>query len=331
MRLESKLDQEVSLLRLHTFAESTKRTYHSQLQLYLQFCAGLNVLPVPISTVNLGRYIAFLSSKFTFSSVRQYLNIVRLLHLEAGQPNPLSQSWYLASILKGCRRKIGDRVKQKLPITVDILKGILSVLDFAKPFDLCFWAACLVAFFSFFRKSNLLVPSGGKFDAQKHLFCSDVHFKTFGAVLSVRWSKTIQFKQRVLHVPLPRIKGSPFCPSQALMICLSQLPVTKNPIPLFCYPYKNQDKPLTHSMFVSHLRACLVKLGINPSLISGHSFRRGGASFSMQCGIPSELIKLQGDWNSNAYERYLDPSFSMRVQLASSLGRAFSQMSDTNL
>ena len=109
------------------------------------FIIIINVLPVPISTVNLGHYIAFFSSKLTFSSVRQYLNIVRLLHLKAGQPNALSQSWYLTSILNGCRRKIGDRVKQKLPITVDILKGILSVLDFAKPFDLCFWAACLIA------------------------------------------------------------------------------------------------------------------------------------------------------------------------------------------
>ena len=46
----------------------------------------------------------------------------------------------------------------------------------------------------------------------------------------------------------------------------------------------------------------------------------GGASFWTQCGLPTDLIKLQGDWNSNAYERYLQPSLELRKQVASKLG-----------
>ena len=30
-----------------------------------------------------------------------------------------------------------------------------------------------------------------------------------------------------------------------------------------------------------------------------HSFRRGGASYAFQAGIPLELIKILGDWKSN--------------------------------
>ena len=161
--------------------------------LYLPFCASLN--PVPILLCNLGRYIAFLGSKLCYSSVKQYLNIVRIMHLENGFTNSLTNNWYLSSILKGLRRHKGDGISQKLPITVPILQGILTVLNFNSAFDISFWAACLVAFFSFFRKSNLLIPSTLQFHPKKHLYASDVVFKPTGAVLSVRWSKTIQYRR----------------------------------------------------------------------------------------------------------------------------------------
>ena len=164
------------------------------------------------------------------------------------------------------------------------------MLNFGNPFDICFWAACLVAFFSFFRKSNLLIPVPHQFDPSKHLCVSDVRFSPTGAVLSVRWSKTIQFKQRTLLIPLLRMAGSPFCPSAALMLCINTLSQCDNPMPLFSFPSERGIQPIAYSMFITHLRLCLRKLGLDPSLYSGHSFRRGGASFAFQCGVPAEWI-----------------------------------------
>ena len=290
----------------------------------------MDIRSVPISVTDLGRYIAFLAPRLCFSSVRQYLNAVRLMHLEAGLPNPLINNWYVTSIIKGLKRHKGDSTQQKLPITTDLLWGILSVLDFNRPFDLAFWAACLVGFFTFFRKSNLLIPASGKFDQAKHLCRSDVHLCSSGAVIAVRWSKTIQFKERILHVPLPRIEESPFCPTSALLLALSQLPNSNSPAPLFCYPTPSGPRPITHSTFVTYLRQCLSKLGLDQSLFSGHSLRRGGASFAMQCGVPSEWIKLQGDWVSDAYERYMRPDFSLRLKLANTLGKHFPSVMSKN-
>lgn len=314
-----------------TFAESTRRTYNSQMMLYLQFCGSLNFAPVPISQDNLGRYIAFLANRLCYSSVRQYLNIVRLMHLDEGFANPLLDSWYLSSILKGIKRHKGVTTHQKLPITWNILHGILAVLNLSCTFDLAFWAACLVAFFCFFRKSNLLVQSMDKFDPKKHLCRTDVQFSPTGAVISVRWSKTIQFQQKILHIPLPHITTSPFCPSSALYLHQHLLPCTEYPLPLFCYISEEGLKPITHAAFVSYLRDCLQKLGLNPNDYSGHSFRRGGCSYALECGLPTELIKLQGDWASNAYEKYIDPSFTLRQQVASTLGKAFPHLPVTGL
>ena len=186
--------------------------------------------------------------------------------------------------------------------------------------------------FLFFRKSNLLVPSLPQFDPSKHLCVSDVRFSLTGATLSVRWSKIIQYRQRTLFIPLPHIKGSPFCPSSALLLCTSVLPKAAGPLPLFSYPTQKEAQLITYSMFITHLRLCLRKLGLNPSLYSGHSFRRGGASFALQCGIPAEWIKLQGDWSWTpiSASSYLDPSFDLRLRLATVMGNSFPHSSHTS-
>jgi len=48
---------------------------------------------------------------------------------------------------------------------------------------------------------------------------------------------------------------------------------------------------------------------------SGHSFRRGGASFMLRVGIPGELIKIMGDWRSDTYPWYIDTTIQTRVNL----------------
>ena len=318
--LAGALDQEVLFYRGHTFAPSTTRTYVAQRHAFLHFCQEINISPVPLSQGNLGRYIAYLSRRLTFSSVRQYLNAVRLMHLNAGHMNPLENNWYVTSILQGVKRVKGNKSVQKLPITLDILRRLVCKLDMSISFDRVFWTACIVAFFSFFRKSNLLIQSTGSFDPGRSLCTSDVEFQSEGVVLTVRWSKVIQFRERTLRIPLPKINNSLFCPSKALLgLCLT-CSSQEGPSPLFRYVENGTPVALTQAKFVSKLRQSLADLGFPADQYSGHSFRRGGAQFALQCGLPVELIKLQGDWNSNVYERYLQPSFGLRQKVASTLG-----------
>ena len=322
-QLSSSLDVDVHFYRTNSFAPSTSKTYSVHQLTYLDFCTKIGIAPVPISQADLGRYIAYLSRKLSFSSIRHYLNIVRLLHLENGHANPLSNNWYITSILKGVRRVKGDACAQKLLITLELLRSIFLTLNLHSSFDRAFWAACLVGFFSFFRKSNLLIQSPELFDPSKHLCVHDVEFTPQGVVLAIRWSKVIQYRERTLHVPLPKISNSPFCPSTSLLGLCNECSGSPTPAPLF--RYKSPEgllSVLTQALFIRKLKACLSALGIPPDKYSGHSFRRGGASFALQCGLPISLIKVQGDWNSNACERYLDPSLDLRRQVAKTLGLA---------
>ncbi|CAC5425464.1 unnamed protein product [Mytilus coruscus] len=80
----------------------------------------------------------------------------------------------------------------------------------------------------------------------------------------------------------------------------------------FISTFNGRLTPLTYSKFLSRLKHSLSHIGINPDQYSGHSLRRGGASFALECGIPTELIHSQGDWKSDAYKRYIDPSLDHR-------------------
>ena len=83
-------------------------------------------------------------------------------------------------------------------------------------------------------------------------------------------------------------------------------------------------KPLSHSCRLKYVLRILPHLNQgfclrSSSLYSGLSFRRGGASFAFSCGIPSDLIKIQGDWSLDAYLRYLSSSLDHRRKLTQTI------------
>lgn len=88
--------------------------------------------------------------------------------------------------------------------------------------------------------------------------------------------------------------------------------------PCLCYTQGSKQCPLTCSTFLNMLKSCLTQLGIDTTQYSCHSFRRGGVCFALECRLPlpPDLIKVQGDWKSDAYHPYLDPSLSFCMQVA---------------
>jgi hypothetical protein len=62
-------------------------------------------------------FCAHLARFLSANSVPRYLNVVRLLHLEAGFKNPLANNWELSSIQKGISRLHGKPPVQKSPNT----------------------------------------------------------------------------------------------------------------------------------------------------------------------------------------------------------------------
>ena len=160
-----------------TFAASTSRTYKSQLRAYLRFCLYFGYTIIPASSYTILRYIVFLANSLAPQSIPNYLNIIRIIHLQPGYKNPLEDDFLHFSyhqLLRRIKRLIGCKVKQKLPITPEILIRMYSQLDMSLPADAMFWSICLIAFYSYFRKSNLLIPSLAKFNTDKYLRQTDL-------------------------------------------------------------------------------------------------------------------------------------------------------------
>lgn len=98
-----------------------------------------------------------------------------------------------------------------------------------------------------------------------------------------RWSKTIQYCNRTLLVPVPKIDHSKRCPHDAILSAFKLLGGYDFASLLsgaaFVYTY--QVKPLTYNAVCNKIKQLLEQCGIDASQYSGHFFRRGGATFAM--------------------------------------------------
>ena len=188
---------------------------------------------------------------------------------------------------------------RKLAITPFTLYIIASYFDFNNSMQAAMWALFLVAFFSVLRESNLVVDS--KAFSPKVLHRRDLIFTPH----RLRYP----FTQHSLSIPLRIVPGSVLCPVAALHthLRLNRVPPSA---PLFsvCAPSSDSFNAITYPQFAAFLATSLRAIGADSTRFPPHSFRRRGATFTFECGILAELIKLQGDWKSDAHLVYLETS-----------------------
>ena len=206
-----------------SLAKSTQAAYKTHLKSYLRFCCFYGCVAVPAAQETLCCYVAFLARSLSPSSIPGYLNIIRILHLDAGLANPLTDNWELQLVKRGVNCLLGVSVKQKLPITIQMLRDFFPFLDhFGSAFDKSFWCAALIAFFGFFRKSTILPIATG---SPGGIVRSDVLTLSRSSFeLAIRHTKTIQFGQRVLILPFHQCLDQRLCPVRALFSHLASSP-----------------------------------------------------------------------------------------------------------
>ena len=127
------------------------------------------------------------------------------------------------------------------------------------------------------------------------------------------FSKTIQFGQRDLVIPIPANSDPAMDPVRHLKALYSSIDCPLDS-PAFSY---GPSKFVTYNSFTSRLKKLLTEAGYEPALYSGHSFRRGGATLLHKLGATILQIQASGDWASQCFVRYLHVSAEDRqvVQL----------------
>ena len=136
---------------------------------------------------------------------------------------------------------------------------------------------------------------------------------------------TIQFKQRVLEIPLPFIPNSILCPVRALKNHFCTVPERASS-PLFIVNHGRSFKPILAAHFNRFFKSCITTVGLKPDNFSSPSFHRGGATFAFNCGAPTEFIKAHGDWHSDAYLVYLKLSTKKKLDILQAISARLSHL-----
>ena len=264
----------------------------------MTFCATHGYQPVPASVLTVKRYIAYLSTRLSYKSVRVYLNVVRLLHIQAGLDNPI-EDCTVKMVLKGLRRVLKDNTYKRPVIDMEILALLRNNLNLQNGKDMAIWTTCLIAFFGMLRMSSIFPP------AMHRLLVSNASVYDWGIKIRFQYSKTVQFNERQPYVVLPWNKDSSMCAATNLLRNwkISGCDVKD---PLISFKCRGILVPLTRNDFINRITSILQAHGLHG--YTGHSFRRGGATHALYCNIPSEVIMAQGDWKSMAYLEYIDAS-----------------------
>jgi integrase len=283
------------------------------------FCLYFGLQPVPASTQVLCLFGQFLARSFkSISSIRAYISGVRTLHLFLDVPFVPEPTFVLSLTLKGIAKALRHFPLQKLPITPHILVRIFDQLDPNSEFHAALWCSFLFGFLLCARKSNLMPISAAKFNPNLCLLRYDVKVSPNGLVICIKWSKTNQTGERFLTIPLLPCPGSVLCPVLAFER-MTYSRKASDSLPLFSFIKAGKLSFLTFHVFDKELKRLISRIGLDPTLYSGHSFRRGGATWAFAQGFTSEALKLLGDWKSDAFLLYIHLSFNTRVELANRL------------
>ena len=171
-----------------------------------------------------------------------------------------------------------------------------------------FKAAFLTSFFSFLRISSLVPHSISSFDHMKQLARADVIFAPPppppGAHILIKWSKTLQFRDKIRIIKIPSLGSSILCPVSALKRILTLYPGSPNS-PLFQIKCYGRWVPLTDTRLRKCLSKLILSLGWSNKNLTFHSLRRSGATWAFNSNIPLQHIQSHGTWTSEAVWSYI--------------------------
>ena len=204
-------------------------------------------------------------------------------------------------------------VKPHNIIDLDMLKAIVSKCQnyYCGP---VYKAIFLTVFFGFVRLSNLSPHSAATFDPTRHLTGADVFFTKKFVKLLLKWSKTMQTRDRVEILTLPKLVDPDLCPRLALKALFDIYHMSSRS--LFQIHTRNG---LIDSRVRKVLSKINISLGLHPNHFTFHSLRRSGATFAFNAHVPIQDIKRQGTWTSKCVWQFIQADQSPGEKIANSL------------
>ena len=141
------------------------------------------------------------------------------------------------------------------------------------------------------------------FNSSEQLTVEDVWLTQKYMMVEIKWSKTLQTRERELTLPLVPAKNKAVFWIGYLLKCRPKATAGQ---PLLAYVVRGHVIPITYDVLSRKLKEWVTHMGRQGERFSLHGLKRGGTNHALTVGICGEDLQLMGDWRSNAYMEYID-------------------------
>lgn len=306
-----------------SLATSTAKKYRYSVAAFERFCDAIHIPPLQRFPANEDLLCAFAANgvrEKAESTIRNALSAVKAAHIRRGL------RWHggprLALVVKGVANLAppSSKAAQRPPVTADMIATLATTANLTAPLDAAILATAAVALWGQARLGELLPES--KATPLIHLPCL-ANLKPLSAT---RLSRT-------LHLPYTKVKRNQ---GEDIVITnqsglANPLPIIENHLrvnnpsasdPLFSYATSNGPRRiLTKAAFLRRCNEIWAAQGL--AIAKGHSFRIGGTTELLKAGVPPDVVKKMGRWNSDhclTYWRELQTVGERHAANASSRG-----------
>lgn len=295
-------------------ASSTRASYAPVAGSFVAFCRvrawSYPYFPAPAERVSVwiaheARRIVTRGGSLYKKTLKRRLQALASWHKDLGLDTYGVVSPRVERVIAGANRLHGLTVRrQPLPITLPILRKIVNVIRsntllFGGEISaLALVAALTLGFACFMRMGELTYSSfNERFDLGRASVAADE--KGWPTHITIPSSKTDPFRMGVTTT-IPRGPVD-VCPARALRRYMTAT-FSRQGGPLFHL----NGRPFTRSAVIRYMSMALMEAGYPAKEFSGHSLRRGAATWASLVGMTSTQIKTLGRWNSDCYKLYID-------------------------
>ena len=294
---------------LNSLQPATQATYGAGLLAFHVFCDQKGVaedLRAPVDNLILKSFVATLAGIYSATSITNYTSAIRAWHIVHGIEWKIGDP-EMNAIIKGAKQmapRSSTREKRE-PMTKGYIEKLRPHFSDTIPLDVAVFACLTTAFWSTARLGELTVPNLLAFDPKIHVKRSNL-------------GKSIDrggLETTTIHVPetkANRTQGESIYWAQQEgdsdpKSALSRHLEINNPGENFhLFGYQNKEGrmiPLTRTIFLKRLTEAAKAAKLQR--LHGHSIRIGSTLEYLLRGLPFDVVKVKGRWNSDAFHQYL--------------------------
>ena len=180
--------------------------------LFVGFCVFLNITFQNLTSEVIVTFMEFLMGNgVSYSAVVNHISVVKAMLGLHGLPFAMFESPKIKLFIKSVQMNRPLTVSIPAVIDIAMLNNIIQVYN-TMYMGQIFKALYLLAFYSFLRLSNIVTHAICQFDPSRHLARGDIILGKSSGKLVIKWSKTMQSRDKVKILDLPFLGASNLCP-----------------------------------------------------------------------------------------------------------------------